>query len=156
MSIMAVNAVETPAESRFGEWADRHSGRIMVLPAVLILLVFAIFPLIISAYLSLSRFALAAGSFKLTFIGLYNYKRLLTRGAAVSSHRHVQDDRPDRMGGVRARRGAALSSGSLRSVTARCQRRRAPRPADRREPDRRRWCWPRWPRPSPAACRARC
>ncbi len=49
----------------------------MVLPAVLILLAFAIFPLIISAYLSLSRFALAPGGFKLTFIGLYNFQRLL-------------------------------------------------------------------------------
>ena len=49
----------------------------MVLPAVIVLLAFAIFPLIISAYLSLSRFALAPGGFKLTFIGLYNFKRLL-------------------------------------------------------------------------------
>ena len=59
------------------EWIDRHSGRIMVLPAVIILLSFAIFPLIVSIYLSLCRFALAGGSFTLTFIGLYNYKRLL-------------------------------------------------------------------------------
>ncbi|HXE23928.1 MAG TPA: sugar ABC transporter permease [Roseiarcus sp.] len=59
------------------EWIDRHSGRIMVLPAVIILLCFAIFPLIVSIYLSLCRFALAGGSFTLTFIGLYNYKRLL-------------------------------------------------------------------------------
>ena len=49
----------------------------MVLPAVIILLCFAIFPLIVSIYLSLCRFALAGGSFTLTFIGLYNYKRLL-------------------------------------------------------------------------------
>ncbi len=59
------------------EWIDRNSGRLMVLPAVIILLLFAIFPLIISIYLSLCRFALAGGSFKLTFIGFYNYKRLL-------------------------------------------------------------------------------
>ncbi len=49
----------------------------MVLPTVIMLLVFAIFPLIVSAYLALSRFALAAGSFKLTFVGDYNFKRLL-------------------------------------------------------------------------------
>lgn len=66
-----------PASERFGVWADRHSGRIMVLPAVIILLIFAIFPLIVSAYLSVSRFTLAGGSFKLTFIGFYNYLRLL-------------------------------------------------------------------------------
>jgi multiple sugar transport system permease protein len=63
-------------ESR-DEWLDRNSGRIMVLPAVVILLAFAIFPLIVSIYLSLCRFALAGGSFTLTFIGLFNYKRLL-------------------------------------------------------------------------------
>ena len=59
------------------EWLDRNSGRIMVLPAVIILLAFAIFPLIVSIYLSLCHFALAGGSFTLTFIGLFNYKRLL-------------------------------------------------------------------------------
>src|ERR1700742_2736705 len=68
--------VEPARHRAFDEWLDRHSGKIMVLPAVLILLAFAIFPLIVSAYLSLSRFALFAGSFKLTFIGLYNYSRL--------------------------------------------------------------------------------
>ena len=50
----------------------------MVLPAVIVLLCFAIFPLIISAYLALSRFALAPGGFTLKFIGLLNFKKLLT------------------------------------------------------------------------------
>lgn len=48
------------------------------MPAVLVLLAFAIFPLIISAYLALSRFALAPGGFKLTFVGWLNFKKLLT------------------------------------------------------------------------------
>ena len=61
-----------------GERVDRYAGRIMVLPAVVILLCFAIFPLIISAYLALSRFALAPGGFTLKFIGLRNFKKLLT------------------------------------------------------------------------------
>jgi multiple sugar transport system permease protein len=61
-----------------GEWLDARSGRIMVLPAVIILLCFAIFPLIISAYLALSRFALAPGGFTLRFIGLTNFRKLLT------------------------------------------------------------------------------
>ncbi len=50
----------------------------MVLPAVIILLCFAIFPLIISAYLALSRFALAPGGFTLKFIGLSNFRKLLS------------------------------------------------------------------------------
>ena len=49
----------------------------MVLPAVIVLLCFAIFPLIISAYLALSRFALAPGGFTLKFVGLLNFKKLL-------------------------------------------------------------------------------
>lgn len=76
-STAVVTALGTRDRPGFGQWVDRNSGRIMVLPAVLILLVFAIFPLVISAYLSLSRFALVAGSFKLTFIGTYNFSRLL-------------------------------------------------------------------------------
>jgi multiple sugar transport system permease protein len=70
----ASTAMPTPS---FAEWIDRHSGRLMVLPAVLVVLAFAIFPLIISAYLSLIRFSLAAGGFKLTFVGLFNYNRLI-------------------------------------------------------------------------------
>jgi multiple sugar transport system permease protein len=77
MSVAIANAAGSAARETRDEWLDRNSGRIMVLPAVVILLVFAIFPLIISTYLSLSRFALAAGGFKLTFIGLYNFRRLL-------------------------------------------------------------------------------
>lgn len=64
-------------EMSLSERLDRHAGRIMVLPAVLILLCFAIFPLIISAYLALSRFALAQGGFTLKFIGFLNFKKLL-------------------------------------------------------------------------------
>lgn len=50
----------------------------MVLPAVIVLLCFAIFPLIISAYLALSRFALAQGGFTLRFVGLANFRKLIT------------------------------------------------------------------------------
>jgi multiple sugar transport system permease protein len=49
----------------------------MVLPAVVIILAFAIFPLIVSAYLSLSRFALAPGGYRVSFVGLINFKKLL-------------------------------------------------------------------------------
>ncbi len=69
--------LETEPSASLSEFLDRNSGRLMVLPAVIVLLAFAIFPLIISGYLSLSRFALAPGGYKLTFIGLYNFKRLL-------------------------------------------------------------------------------
>ena len=77
MTLAQAATTEVQARETRDEWIDHHSGRIMVLPAVIILLCFAIFPLIVSVYLSLCRFALAGGSFTLTFLGLYNYKRLL-------------------------------------------------------------------------------
>jgi multiple sugar transport system permease protein len=78
MAITAVTPQILPTRTlTFGEWVDRQSGRVMVLPAVIILLAFAVFPLIISAYLALSRFALAPGGFTLRFIGLLNFQKLL-------------------------------------------------------------------------------
>lgn len=77
---MTATASPPPPEERptWGERLDRHSGRLMVLPAVIVLLAFAIFPLIVSAYLALSRFALAPGGFTLKFVGVLNFKKLLT------------------------------------------------------------------------------
>ncbi len=77
MSDISAGVLRPAPRQSLGEWIDRHSGRIMVLPAVVILLCFAIFPLIISAYLAVSRFALAPGGFTLKFIGLFNFQRLL-------------------------------------------------------------------------------
>jgi multiple sugar transport system permease protein len=77
----ATAVVDPPLEEdrlTLGERLDRQSGRLMVLPAVVVILCFAIFPLIISAYLALSRFALAPGGFTLKFVGFLNFKKLLT------------------------------------------------------------------------------
>jgi multiple sugar transport system permease protein len=65
------------APTGFAEWLDRQTGRIMLMPAVLILLGFAIFPLIVSAYMSLVRFRLAPGGYRLRFVGLENFEKLL-------------------------------------------------------------------------------
>src|SRR5687768_11132224 len=77
MTAAAATLLDAPPRPSLAERLDRHSGRIMVLPAVVILLCFAIFPLIVSAYLALSRFALAPGGFTLKFIGLTNFRKLL-------------------------------------------------------------------------------
>jgi multiple sugar transport system permease protein len=77
MNAAAAPALEDPDRRRWAEWLDGQSGRIMVMPAVIVLLCFAIFPLIISAYLALSRFALSPGGFTLKFIGLANFRKLL-------------------------------------------------------------------------------
>jgi multiple sugar transport system permease protein len=57
--------------------SDRLSRSSFLWPAMLALLLLSVFPLIISLYLSLARFDLAKGGFKVTFIGLANYRKLL-------------------------------------------------------------------------------
>ena len=56
--------------------ADRLAGSVFILPTVLALLFLSIFPLIASLYVSLAKFDIAPGGFKLTFVGLDNYKKL--------------------------------------------------------------------------------
>ena len=56
---------------------DRHAPGIFIGPAVAVILLFSIFPLIVSTWLSMTRFSLQAGGWELTFIGALNYKRLL-------------------------------------------------------------------------------
>lgn len=58
--------------------ADRLAGSVFILPAVLALLFLSLFPLIASLYVSLAKFDIAPGGFKLTFVGLNNYKKLFT------------------------------------------------------------------------------
>ena len=63
--------------SKLSNWLERTSGSIFLWPAVLALLFLSIFPLIVSFYISLSRFSIALGGFELKFVGLDNYNRLL-------------------------------------------------------------------------------
>ena len=60
-----------------GAWAERAAGNVFILPAVLVVLFLSIFPLIISLYLSLSRFRFVRGGFEIRFVGLANYRKLL-------------------------------------------------------------------------------
>jgi multiple sugar transport system permease protein len=57
---------------------ERWSSTTFLMPAVLALLFLSIFPTIASLYLSLSRFKFARGGFELEFIGLENYRELLS------------------------------------------------------------------------------
>jgi multiple sugar transport system permease protein len=68
---------QAPVRETFADWVDRQAGRFFLMPAVLIILVFSIFPLIISLLLSFSSFRLALGGYKLTFVGMLNYNKLL-------------------------------------------------------------------------------
>jgi multiple sugar transport system permease protein len=60
--------------------AERLARSIFVWPAVLALLFLSIFPLLVSLYLSLTKFELATGGFSLKFIGLENYRNFIVGG----------------------------------------------------------------------------
>jgi multiple sugar transport system permease protein len=53
------------------------AGNAFIWPAVLVVLFLSIFPLVISLYLSLSRFKFVKGGFEINFVGLANYRKLL-------------------------------------------------------------------------------
>lgn len=72
--------IHLPRESRLralSTRAERLAGNVFLLPAVLVVLLLSIFPLIISLYLSLSRFKFVKGGFEIRFVGLANYRKLL-------------------------------------------------------------------------------
>ena len=53
------------------------ASSVFIWPALLVVLLLSIFPLIISLYLSFSRFKFVKGGFEVKWIGLGNYKKLL-------------------------------------------------------------------------------
>jgi multiple sugar transport system permease protein len=57
--------------------AEQMAGNVFIWPAVLVVLFLSIFPLIMSLYLSLSRFKFVKGGFEIKFAGLANYRKLL-------------------------------------------------------------------------------
>jgi multiple sugar transport system permease protein len=56
---------------------DRFAGGVFILPAVVVILGFSIFPLLASLYVSLSRLKFAQGGVELKFVGFDNYAKLL-------------------------------------------------------------------------------
>ncbi len=54
-----------------------YSPAVFIMPAVLVILFVSVFPLIVSLYLSLSRFKFVKGGFTLKYVGLLNFKKLL-------------------------------------------------------------------------------
>jgi multiple sugar transport system permease protein len=58
-------------------WLERVAGNVFLLPAVLVVLFLAIFPLLVSLYMSLTHFKFVPGGFDFRWAGLANYKRLL-------------------------------------------------------------------------------
>jgi multiple sugar transport system permease protein len=62
---------------KLSAWLDQVSSSVFILPAILVVLVLAVFPLILSLYMSLTRFKFVKGGFVFEWIGFDNYKKLL-------------------------------------------------------------------------------
>ncbi len=62
---------------RLADRLERAAGSVFIWPAVSVVLLLAVFPLILSLYLSLSRFKFVRGGFEIKFAGLANYRKLL-------------------------------------------------------------------------------
>lgn len=59
------------------QWLDKHMGRLFLTPAVVLILVFSIFPLIASLILAFSRLRLRGGGFQMRFAGWRNFDKQL-------------------------------------------------------------------------------
>ena len=70
------NANATPRATLAG-WFDAQAGAVFLMPAVIAILLFSIFPLLVSAWLAVSRFKLAAGGYAVDFVGALNFKKML-------------------------------------------------------------------------------
>lgn len=74
-----LNMMSAPAREKrtLGQWLDAASPNVLLLPTIILVLALSLFPLIVSLYLSLSRFQFVRGGFQITFVGFRNYEKLL-------------------------------------------------------------------------------
>ena len=61
--------------SQVSEWLDRHMGRLFLMPAVVLILVFSIFPLVASLIIAFARIRLSGGGFSVRFVGWKNFEK---------------------------------------------------------------------------------
>ena len=64
-----------PFRVRFSEWLDQQSRQLFITPAVVMILVFSIFPLVASLIIAFSRVRLRGGSYQVTFVGFRNFNK---------------------------------------------------------------------------------
>lgn len=74
-------AADTPprgALASLGAFLDSKAHNVLIMPAVIIVLIFSVFPLIVSLYLSFTTTKITRGGFTFDFVGLRNYQKLLS------------------------------------------------------------------------------
>ena len=67
------------SEESWGEWFDRHSGTFFIVPAVMLILIFAIFPTFYSIVFALSRVRFTADGLHFRFVGFQNFYETVLR-----------------------------------------------------------------------------
>ena len=59
----------------FSQWLDKHSRQLFITPAVVMILIFSVFPLVASLMMAFSRIRLRAGGYKVRWVGLQNFEK---------------------------------------------------------------------------------
>ncbi len=75
----STSATNKPKPTRKRPFSGKEgmASSVFIWPALLVVLLLSIFPLLVSLYLSFSRFKFVKGGFEVKWIGLLNYKKLL-------------------------------------------------------------------------------
>ena len=60
---------------RLSEWLDRQSRSLFIAPAVILILIFSIFPLIASLVIAFTRIRPQAGGYRIRYVGLKNFEK---------------------------------------------------------------------------------
>ena len=60
---------------RFSEWLDRQSRSFFIAPAVILILIFSIFPLVASLVISFTRIRPQAGGYRIRYVGWKNFEK---------------------------------------------------------------------------------
>jgi multiple sugar transport system permease protein len=73
-----VNAASETRRETVGEWFDRHARTFFIAPAVILILVFAIFPTFYSIVFALSRVRFTPDGLTFRFVGTQNFEKQFT------------------------------------------------------------------------------
>src|SRR5689334_11774480 len=63
------------ASQSWSEWLDRRSASLFIAPAVVLILLFAIFPTIASIFIALSRVKFSSDGFRFRFVWFQNFEK---------------------------------------------------------------------------------
>lgn len=61
--------------AKMNEWIDGHARQLFIMPAVIMILIFSIFPLVASLIIAFSRIRLKAGGYQVRFVGFQNFSK---------------------------------------------------------------------------------